>query len=196
MRLRWMALAALALCTAGTTTAQERGHVAGVFGWTFGQETDTLYGAQFGIGVSNNLQIVGGVERLQDVLTGRYALFLQNIASLPGVDVTGKVPATYYGGGVRFTFPGLAASPFLEGQVGATQVDPTGLMVLADGDDVTDEIFDFQTTTEFTFLLGAGLRFDIADNFLAEARFRFFDILTEDEDLGLNRLDFAFGVRF
>ncbi len=48
----------------------------GWFGWTFGEETDTYYGAKFGVGLSNNLQIVGGFETMNDVLTGRYALLL------------------------------------------------------------------------------------------------------------------------
>jgi len=39
-------------------------------------------------------------------------------------------------------------------------------------------------------------RFDIGDNLLAEATFDFMDILTEREDLSINRLNFAFGVRF
>lgn len=64
------------LLLAGASQAQERGHVPGGFGWTFAEETDTYYGAQFGVGLSNNLQIVGGFEKMNDVLTGRYALLL------------------------------------------------------------------------------------------------------------------------
>jgi len=75
--------------------------VAGVFGWTFGEETNTLYGAQFGVGMSDTIQIIGGIERLQDVLTGRFALLLEDIASIPGADVQGKIPATYGGAGLR-----------------------------------------------------------------------------------------------
>ena len=193
---RFILFSALASLVASTVSAQERGHVAGVFGWTFGEQTDTLYGAQFGIGLSDSLQIVGGIESLQDVLTGRFALLLEDIARLPGADVQGKIPATYGGAGLRFTFHGLAASPFLQGELGATRIDPTGLMVLAGGEDVTDRIFDLKESTELTFVLGAGLRFDVGEHFLAEATFKFFDILADKEDLRLNRLSFAAGLRF
>jgi hypothetical protein len=44
-------------------------------------------------------------------------------------------------------------------------------------------------------VLGAGLRADVAERFLAEATFKFLDVLT-DQDLRLNRLNFAFGARF
>ena len=186
---------------AGTSSAQERGHVAGVVGMTFGTETSAMYGAQFGVGLANTIQIIGAVERMDDVLTGRYALLLSNISELTGVEIQGKIPGTYYGGGARFTFPGLAASPYLQAEFGATNTDATGLVFLDGGDDVTDQLPEelrqlLVKTTSFTFILSAGVRFDIGDNFLAEATFDFMDILTEREDIGLNRLNFAFGVRF
>jgi hypothetical protein len=185
----------------GSSSAQERGHVAGVIGMTFGNETSPMYGGQFGIGLSNTIQVIGAVERMDDVLTGRYALLLSNISQVTGVDVQGEVPGTYYGGGARFTFPGLAASPFLQAELGATNTDATGLVFLDGGDDVTDQLPDelrqlLVTSTSFTFILSLGVRFDIGDNLLAEATFDFMDILTEREDIGLNRLNFAVGVRF
>jgi len=185
----------------GSSSAQERGHVAGVIGMTFGSETSPMYGGQFGIGLSNTIQVIGAVERMDDVLTGRYALLLSNISQVTGVDVQGEVPGTYYGGGARFTFPGLAASPFLQAELGATNTDATGLVFLDGGDDVTDQLPDelrqlLVTSTSFTFILSLGVRFDIGDNLLAEATFDFMDILTEREDIGLNRLNFAVGVRF
>jgi len=185
-----------------TATAQERGHVAGVFGWTYGDQTATMYGAQFGVGLGDNFQIIGAVERMNDVLTGRYALLLNNISEIVPVDIQGEVPGTYGGVGARFTFPGLAASPYLQAEFGATQTDSTGLVFInEDGHDVTGELPDelnqlLIKTTSFTFVLSAGVRFDISDNLLAEATFDFMDILTEREGFGLNRLNFAFGVRF
>jgi hypothetical protein len=70
----------------------------------------------------------------------RYALFLSEVSSVPGIELSGKIPGNYYGGGLRF------------------------------------------------------LRGNIGTNFLVEAAFKFFDINT-DEDIRLNRLSFAFGVR-
>jgi len=196
MRRNIIVLAFALLSISGTAAAQERGHVAGVFGWTFGQETATMYGAQVGVGINANIQIIGGVEKLQDVLTGRFALLLQNIAALPNTTVQGEIPATYGGVGARFTFPGLTASPFLEVQMGATQMDPTGLMILSDGDDVTDAVFDLQKSTNFTFVIGAGARFDVSEHVLVETTFKFFDILAENDDISLNRINIAVGVRF
>ncbi len=198
----WIAVAATMLLVAGAGEAQEKGHVAGVFGWTFGEETDSLYGAQFGVGITDSFQIVGSVERMNDVLTGRYALLLRDISVIGNLDITGKVPATYGGIGARFTFPGLAASPFLEASFGATSTDATGIQFFnQNGDDVTGELPDelqqlLGTTTSFTFVLAAGLRFDIGRNFLVEAKFDFFDVLAEREEFRLNRLSFAAGFRF
>ena len=86
----WIVVAATLLLVAGTGQAQEKGHVAGVFGWTFGEETDNLYRAQFGVGISDTIQIVGSFERMSDVLTGRYALLLRDISVIGNLDITGK----------------------------------------------------------------------------------------------------------
>ena len=149
------------LLLAGASQAQERGHVPGGFGWNFGEETDTYYGAQFGVGLSNNLQIVGGFEKMNDVLTGRYALLLKNITAITTVDIEGKIPATYDGIGARYIFSGLAASPSLEAQFGATRTDSTGLVSLDGGEDITDELPDdlkqlLGTATNFTLFSPRG----------------------------------------
>lgn len=198
----WVLVTVFFVLVSSTSTAQERGHVAGVFGWTYGEETATMYGAQFGVGVGATIEIIGAVERMNDVLTGRYALLLSNISEIANLDIQGEVPGTYGGGGARFTFPGLAASPFLQAEFGATQTDATGLVFRNDnGEDVTGQLPDelnqlLVKTTSFTFILSAGVRFDISSHVLAEATFDFMDILTEREGLGLNRLNFAVGVRF
>lgn len=198
----WILLTGCIFLVSSTITAQERGHVAGVFGWTYGEQTATMYGGQVGIGLGDNFQIIGAVERMSDVLTGRYALLLNNISEIANVDIQGEIPGTYAGAGARFTFPGLAASPFLQAEFGATQTDSTGLVFRDNnGDDVTGELPDelrqlLVETTSFSFILSAGVRFDISDSLLAEATFDFMDIFTEREGFGLNRLNFAFGVRF
>lgn len=176
--------------------SQERGHAAFVFGWTFGDETSSLYGAQFGAGVGRGFSIVGGVESLKDVLTGRYALFLDQTASLPGVDIEAKIPAVYYGGGLRWSVPGAGVSPFAQVEFGATRVSPEIAFSLG-GQDVTDQVFTpgELDETAFTFVLAGGLRGNIGDRFLVEVAFKFFDIMTEEE-LSLNRLSFAVGARF
>ena len=81
--------------------AQEKGHVAGVFGWTFGENTNGLYGAQVGVRLTDTIQIVGGVERMDDVLTGRYALLLRDFSTIGNLDIIGSVPATCGGVGAR-----------------------------------------------------------------------------------------------
>jgi Outer membrane protein beta-barrel domain len=177
-------------------TAQEHGHVAGVYGWTFGDETASLYGAQFGVGLGGAFSIVGGVEKLDDVLTGRYALFLYDLSSLPGIDITAKIPATYYGAGLRWSFPGMTVKPYGQFEIGATSLRPEIAVALA-GEDVTDEVFSpgELDTTATTIALSGGLRGDIGEHFLVEAGFKFLDIFT-DQNISLNRINFAFGVRF
>jgi opacity protein-like surface antigen len=176
--------------------AQELGHAAFVLGWTFGEETSPLYGAQFGAGLGGNFSIVGGIERLDDILTGRYELFLAEIADRPGVDVAADIPATYYGAGLRWTVPGLGVSPFVQAQFGATSVSPE-ITFTVNGEDVTDEVLSpgELDETAFTFALGGGLRGNVGDRFLVEVAFQFFDVRTGQE-ISINRLSFAVGARF
>jgi hypothetical protein len=176
--------------------AQERGHAAFVFGWTFGEENGSLYGGQFGAGVGRGFSIVGGIESLQDTLTGRYSLFLAEIATVPGVNVQAEIPGVYYGGGLRWSVPGGGVSPFAQVELGATKVSPE-IVFTANGQDVTDEILSpgELDETAFTFVLGGGLRGNIGDTFLVEVAFKFFDIMTEQE-LSLNKVSFAVGARF
>ncbi len=176
--------------------AQERGHAAFVFGWTFAEQNGALYGAQFGAGLGGGFSIVGGIEKLEDVLTGRYALFLNEIAALPGVNVTAEIPGVYYGGGLRWMVPGAGVSPFAQVELGATNVTPEVAFTL-NGQDVTDQILTSGELDEsaFTLAFGGGLRGNIGDRFLVEVAFKFFDIFT-DEELSLNRLSFAVGARF
>ena len=189
-------LFSLLLLVPSAGLAQERGHAAFVFGWTFGDETSSLYGAQFGAGVGRGFSIVGGIESLQDTLTSRYALFLNEIAEIPGVDVQAEIPAVYYGGGLRWTVPGAGVSPFAQVEMGATKVSPE-IVFTANGQDVTDQILapGELDETAFTFILAGGLRGNIGDTFLVEVAFKFFDIMTEEE-LSLNKLSFAIGARF
>lgn len=178
-----------------SVSAQERGHAAFVYGWTFGEETASLYGGQFGVGLGGMFSIVGGVEKLDDILTGRYALFLNDIAALPEVDVIARVPGVYYGVGLRWTFPGRTVSPFAQVELGATSVSPE-VIVIRNGEDVTDDVFgpDELDQTATTFALGGGLRANFV-NALFEVTFKFFDVFTEEE-ISINRLSFAFGLRF
>jgi hypothetical protein len=193
---RTISLCSVLLLFAALGQAQERGHAAGVLGWTFGEQTAGLYGFQVGAGLGRGLSVVGKVEKLNDTLTGRYALFLSEVSTVPGIELSGKIPGNYYGGGLRWTFPGMNVSPFAQFEIGATKLSPD-LLLVANGEDVTSEVFPpgELDTTAFTFVLGAGIRGDIGTNFLVEAAFEFFDINT-DEDIRLNRLSFAFGVRF
>lgn len=193
---RPLVLCSLLLSIPVLVSAQERGHAAFVFGWTFGEETSSLYGAQFGAGLGGGFSLVGGIESLNDVLTGRYALFLNQIAAVPGVNVTAKIPGVYYGGGLRWMFPGAGVSPFAQVELGASKVSPEVAFTL-NGQEVTDQIFapGELDETAFTFVLGGGLRGNVGDRFLVEVAFKFFDIMT-GEELSLNKLTFAVGARF
>ena len=176
--------------------AQEGGHGAFVFGWTFGEETAPLYGAQFGVDLNRNFSIVGGVEKLEDALTGRYALFLRDVSAIPGVELSGEIPSVFYGAGFRATYPSAPIAPFAQIDFGVTSISPE-VVLTVDGEDVTELVFapGELDETAMTIAFGAGIRADVGERFLFEAVFKFFDILTEQE-LSLNRLSFAVGVRF
>ena len=94
-----------------------------------------------------------------DVLTRRYALFLNQIAALPGVNVEAEIPSLYYGGGLRWMFPGAGASPFAQVELGASKVSPEVVFTL-NGQDVTDQVFapGELEETAFTLVLAGGLR--------------------------------------
>ena len=81
---------------------QERGFLAGNFGFTFAQNNAGSYGATVGVNVTPAVQIVGLYSHMNDVLTGGLSDFLRSLSAGTGLQIEGELPVDYGAAGVRF----------------------------------------------------------------------------------------------
>jgi opacity protein-like surface antigen len=191
-------LALLGLLIAFTTTAeaQERGFIIGEVGLTFAEKTDALFGVEAGFSVTNNLQIVGLYERMQDTLTGDLTQFLRLLGQIGDVNIEGTLPTNYLAGGVRYNFGGGGAVyPYFQFEVGVGQIDPNLRFISKSGEDVTDQTDFSLSETNAAVALCAGVRGNIGSVMTIEVAYKWLNINT-DETLKINRFHFGIGAHF
>ncbi len=179
--------------------AQERGFVAGNFGFTFAENTTGSYGATAGVNITPAVQIVGLYSHMNDTLTGRFADLLRSLSGASGLLIEGKLPVDYGAAGVRFNIDAQdIVSVFFQFDAGAARVGSNLRITDPSGQDVTDQIGageDLEATRP-AIGISAGTRVDLGTNLIAEASFKWLNVNTEDEPLRINRLDFGIGFRF
>jgi hypothetical protein len=188
--------------SAAVAHAQDRGCVVGVGGLTFQSEVSGLFGAEFGAAVAPNVLVYGQVGRMINILPKSVQDDLddaaQTLTLLTGDrwEFDGKVPATYFGGGVKFLFPTAApVRPYVLGGVGLahmkasiTEVDLGEVL-----DDLVEGFLDEDEVkgTEFAFEFGGGLSIP-AGRALLDVGYRFMRI----NEVNVSRFVGGFGVRF
>ena len=181
------------------TLSQERGFVAGNFGFTFAENTAGSYGATAGVNITPALQIVGTFSHMNDILTGRLAGLLRTISGASGLSIQGELPVDYGAGGIRFTvLTSETVAVFFQFDAGVARVGSKLRITDPSGQDVTDEVTadaDLEATRP-SVGISAGARAQLGSSFIAEASFKWMNVNTEDEPLRINRLDFGIGVRF
>ena len=178
---------------------QERGFVAGNFGFTFAERTAGSYGATVGFNVTRAVQIVGLYSHMNDTLTGSFADFLRILSVASGLSIEGELPVEYGAGGVRFNIDAEGIfSVFLQFDAGAARVGSNLRITDPSRQDVTDEIGAGESLEETrpAFGISAGTRVELGINLVAEASFKWLNINTEDDPRRINRLDFGIGFRF
>ena len=193
---RFLALFGMLIALTTAAEAQEKGFVVGEVGLTFAERTDALFGVEAGFTVTNNLQIVGLFEHMQDTLTGDLATSLRLFGQLGDVRIEGKIPTNYIAGGVRYNVgTGMGVRPYFQFEAGVGQIDPALTFINSRGEDVTDETDYELSETNAAIALCAGVRGDIGSRMTIEVAYKWLNILT-DETLKINRFHFGIGAHF
>jgi hypothetical protein len=195
MRRAYLLLFGLLLLAPQDAQAQGRGFAMGLFGLTFGENTSWTAGAQGAINVHPYVQIVGTYEHLNDVLTSQLATDIRTLARATNTRIEGTIPTDYFGGGLRLNFASSANyHPYLQFDAGVAKTEPD-FVILADGEDITDEVDVDLGDSKGAIGISGGIRFDFGDRITSEFGFKWLNILTEDT-IRVNRLHFAIGARF
>jgi len=130
----------LAVSTSARAQDRNRGFVIGQLGFAFAESTSELYGAEVGVNLSPNVLIIGTVDYMGDVLTGKQADFLRTVSLAAGASIDGKLPATYGAAGVRFQFGrGTGVNPYVQLEGGVAKLEPD-LTIISSGVDITDQV--------------------------------------------------------
>jgi opacity protein-like surface antigen len=197
-------IAAMCVLAASTVQAQDRGFVQGVGGLTFQSETSGFFGLEVGGNVTPDLQVFGQVGRMNNVLPRSLQQDLDDAAQVLTLltgqrwEFDAKVPATYFGAGVKYLIPtGAPVRPYLTGTVGFANMKASireidlGEIV----DDLVDEGFldeDDVSGTEFAYGFGGGVLVPLGSRLQLDAGYRFKKI----NEANVSRVFGGLGVRF
>jgi opacity protein-like surface antigen len=196
--------AIVVLLVATSSHAQDKGYVQGVGGLTFQSEVSGLFGGEFGVNITRDVQIYGQVGRMINILPKSIQDDLddaaQSLTVLTGDrwQFDGKIPATYFGGGVKLLIPtGARVRPFVIAGVGAAtlkasikEIDLGEIL-----DDLIDEGFIDEEDvrgTEFAFEFGGGLSIPVGVRMQIEGGYRLMRI----SSVNVSRFVGSVGVRF
>jgi opacity protein-like surface antigen len=197
----------------------QRGYVEGAAG--FASSPDTTSGdvlGEVGVRVAPHLLVFGDFGQFHNLQPSTVQpsvdLATATLAANQGVTVvgTGRVPASYAIGGLRFEIPTNShVTPYVLGGVGFARLAPTAQFTYSSGtlagvtpvagDDVTDQIIsmgDFTqpaATTAFTFSLGGGVAIPVARRWTADVGYRFSRVAA-DTPLNAQGVTFGVGYRF
>ena len=210
----------LVMLTAAPSFAQtERGYISGIGGFTTTPDTtarDVV--AEGGVRIASHLLVFGDVGQFHN---------LQPSDVQPNVDLTiaasadrglavigtGRVPAVYTVGGLRYEAGTRArVSPYVLGGIGVAHLKPTAQFTYSSGTlpdgstptvgaDVTTQLesaFDFTLplpTNAFMFTLGGGVRVPVSRHWAMDADYRYARIAA-DTPLNTHGATFGFGYRF
>ena len=204
MNVKTIIAAVVALLIATSSHAQDKGYVQGVGGLTFQSEISGLFGGEVGVNITRDVQIYGQVGRMINILPKSIQDDLddaaQSLTVLTGDrwQFDGKIPATYFGGGVKLLIPtGARVRPFVTAGVGAAtmkasikEIDLGEIL-----DDLIDEGFIDEGDvrgTEFAFEFGGGLSIPVGVRMQIEGGYRLMRI----SSINVSRFVGSVGIRF
>ena len=220
MRTRVITVTAIMVLAAAPSFAQPvRGFVTGAGG--FAVSPDTTSGdwlGEAGVRVAPHLFVFGDLgqfhnlqpSEVQPAIDTTTAMVSQSGLTVVG---SGRVPATYGLGGLRFEVPTRSRfAPYVFGGVGMAHVAPTATFTYtsgplpdnstpAVGDDVTTQL---ETAGDFgapaaqnkvMYSLGGGIEVPVARHWAIDAGYRFSRIST-DTPVHAQGMTFGFGYRF
>jgi opacity protein-like surface antigen len=220
MKVIWLAAALVALSAAPSMAQAERGYISGAGGFVVSPETtsgDVL--VEGGVRVAPHLSVYGNFGQFRNLQpSGVQPAIDSTTATLSasnGLDVvgTGRVPAWYSGGGLRFEVPTRSrVAPYALGGIGFARLTPTAQFTYTSGplpdgttptvgDDVTTQLETagvFTTpapSNSFMFTLGGGVAVPVARHWAVDAGYRFSRIQA-DAPINAQGMTFGFGYRF
>ena len=224
--------ATVTLATAAPLLAQARhatltdsgGYVTGLAG--FASSTANTTGdvqIEAGVRIAPHVKLFGDIGRfgnLKGDLQPTLDATTSSLAANQGLGVigSGRLPATYFTGGLRVDVPTRTRlTPYLLGGVGVAHLSPTPQFTFSSGtlpDGTTPDVGADVTSTltqvgvftappassAFMFTLGGGVQIPVAAHWEADARYRYSRIAADDSlsasALAANGMTFGFGYRF
>ncbi len=219
MRALMITLIAIVLTAAPSYAQTERGYVSGIGGFTVTPDTtsrDVL--AEGGVRVAPHLFVFGDVGQFRNLQPSDVQPAVDNAAAITadqglGVIGTGRVPAVYSVGGVRYEAgTRTRISPYVLGGVGIARLKPTARFTyesgtLPDGstptvgDDVTSQLesagaFSLPPASNaFMITMGGGVSVPVSRHWAVDADYRFARVAA-DTPLNAQDATFGFGYRF
>lgn len=174
------------------------------------QNVGAIAGAEGGIHLTGNLDVVAEGGWAADLVTRRIAGLtapvVNYLTSTQGKTATGEVkaPGLYGLAGLRWVAPTSGSlRPYVLGQVGVARIEYQPTFTLG-GTDVTSTVSTYGVTlgddlagtvTKVAFGGGVGVLY-LKGQWYADAGYRFVSIGTETQRTPFSRLHLGFGVRF
>ncbi len=220
MRTVILAVALTTLTAAPLLAQSERGYLDGAGGFVASPDRtsgDLLL--EGGVRIAPHLLVFGDLGRFHDLQPSDVQPLVDSATSQLlanqglGVTGTGRVPATYSIGGLRYERPATHhVAPYVLGGIGMARLMPTAHFAFASGtlpdgttasvgDDVTNQVIStgaFITptpTNAFMFSLGGGVDVPMAKHWMVDAGYRFSRVKA-DTPLNAQGATFGFGYRF
>jgi opacity protein-like surface antigen len=207
------------LPSASFAQTTERGYLTGIGGFAVTPETTSRdVVVEGGVRIAPHLLVFGDVGRFHDLqpsdVQDNIDLTTQASAD-QGLAVvgTGRVPAVYSVGGLRFQPTSFGrVSPYIMGGVGVAHLKPTARFTYSSGtlpdgstpavgDDVTTQLesaFDFSLplpSTSLMTMLGGGVEVPLSRHWAVDADYRYSRIAA-DTPFNVQGAAFGFGYRF
>ena len=219
MKVITMAAVLVALSAAPSMAQTERGYVSGAGGFAVSPDAtsgDVL--GEVGVRVAPHLMVFGDLGQFHNLQPSDVQPSVDSAtATLSGSGLnvigTGRVPATYTVGGLRFDAPTKSrVSPYVLGGIGVAHLTPQAQFTYSSGtlpdgstpsvgDDVTSHLesagaFTVPTATNaFMFTIGGGVEVPVARHWAVDAGYRFSRV-NADTPLNAQGVTFGFGYRF
>jgi hypothetical protein len=219
MRVLTITIGITLLASAPSFAQVERGYVSGTGGFSVTSDTtDRDVMAEGGVRIAPHLFVFGDVGQFRNLRPSDVQP-LVDIGTTASADEgltvngTGRVPAVYSVGGLRYQTPARGRlAPYVLGGVGVARLKPTARFAYSSGtfpdgttsavgDDVTTRVetaFDLSVPlpeNAFMFTLGGGVEIPVSHHWLVNADYRFAR-MQSDVPLNAQGAAFGFGYRF
>lgn len=156
-------------------------------------KTTPVVGAEVGVTVMPNLVLFGNGGVGFNIVPEDDLDDFEDICRVSGVDCDARVRAMYLTGGAKYLFDlGGKVRPYAAVSAGVIR---TSTKIEADGDDITDDLFDDIDESNGLLEVGGGVHIDFAPNAFFDAGYRLMKVFEDDSDLA-HRFVVGLGWKF